>query len=873
MADDNTTTDSSFGSLFGGGQLPSIFGGNTPLTYEELQRRRAIALALASRQKGFPKNKGEGMTYLGESIGNALQGIGLDMAEKRYLAQQAAISGKPIDAAPIPVAPNGKPAVLSAPQKTSQAPAAVEPAPTTTADAAVTPASMAAATEPQDAPGGGVPDLSQFATAGLTAGDFGTPAPPPAESPFPASVASRFSAVNDVLPPAQRPVPPVSVDPNMRAQLSGGNNAIDPSTMAQPQLAAFARPSGSPVPAPGTPMPPPRPPMPRDLANATPEEGGFNAIDAGADLMTARKRSIGGIESGGAKDPYSLVTNTGRGDYVYGKYQVAGKEIPALTEKYLGKAMTPNQFKNNPEAQDAVFTGEFGTRLVGKYGEEGAARAWYAGERGMQNPNATDRFGRLTVRDYGRQYLAGLDPNAAPDGSGGGGGGSGGGVPAVAQGSPAGPGPGRDGIALAMLAQQAQQPQQASPEENAPDARLLEIAAGNTRRPGSPFRATASLDAGRAGVVSDAPQPGLSPMGSLDPTASINARRDAITGASMGQPPATVPGVPQPDPTQSGPTAPATSGVDLTGGSSNPPTVVDMAPAPPMGATAQAGVPLGGYPSVPQARAPQVPPGQLAPPPTSTIEPRPPAPQVGVEVAPRQLKEPVYPTMMPASPNELEAQKILSNPALAGTPALAARAKALADIGARQREQYNAELLDRYTRDKTAWDAQEAARREEATPKGQREAATGRLELQGKQYDADVKRWLGGQDVNTVYAGLDADKAEATKSNSLLRQAAIVREAINNGIITGLGADQKLNIAKLHAWMSKNPGAGDEASNTEMFKAAADAMLATGVETIRGGAGKVGLGNRVSPTELDIARGGVGADPTYQLSMIKKLIV
>jgi hypothetical protein len=53
-----------------------IFGGDSGLTYEQLKQRRAIAAALASRQQGFPKTKGEGMTYLGEAIGDALSDLG-----------------------------------------------------------------------------------------------------------------------------------------------------------------------------------------------------------------------------------------------------------------------------------------------------------------------------------------------------------------------------------------------------------------------------------------------------------------------------------------------------------------------------------------------------------------------------------------------------------------------------------------------------------------------------------------------------------------------------------------------------------------------------------------------------------------------------
>ena len=64
--------------------------------------------------------------------------------------------------------------------------------------------------------------------------------------------------------------------------------------------------------------------------------------------------------------------------------------------------MTPQEFLQNPEAQDAVFDHRFGS-YVQKYGPEGAARAWFAGEGGMKNPNARDVLG-TSVEDYGRKF-------------------------------------------------------------------------------------------------------------------------------------------------------------------------------------------------------------------------------------------------------------------------------------------------------------------------------------------------------------------------------------------------------------------------------------------------------------------------------------
>ena len=74
-----------------------------------------------------------------------------------------------------------------------------------------------------------------------------------------------------------------------------------------------------------------------------------------------------------------------------------------VSDKYYGEKLTPSDFLKNQDAQEAVFKGEFG-RLVEKYGPEGAARAWYAGEKGMDNLSATDINKKTTVGDYGAKF-------------------------------------------------------------------------------------------------------------------------------------------------------------------------------------------------------------------------------------------------------------------------------------------------------------------------------------------------------------------------------------------------------------------------------------------------------------------------------------
>jgi hypothetical protein len=110
--------------------------------------------------------------------------------------------------------------------------------------------------------------------------------------------------------------------------------------------------------------------------------------------------AIASIESGGKYDLLGPVTKTG--DRAYGKYQVMGANVPVWTKAYAGREMTPQEFLASREAQDAVFKGQFG-QYAQKYGPEGAAKAWFAGEKGMNNPNARDQLG-TTVQSYADRF-------------------------------------------------------------------------------------------------------------------------------------------------------------------------------------------------------------------------------------------------------------------------------------------------------------------------------------------------------------------------------------------------------------------------------------------------------------------------------------
>lgn len=192
-------------------------------------------------------------------------------------------------------------------------------------------------------------------------------------------------------PPAVAPAAPEGGFQKLAALLQGTPSAA-------PAAAPIA-PGGDQAsyPPPAAPGPPPTTFRPGITAPAPPVTAG------GPDYGKA----IAGIESGGAYDKLGPQTKTG--DRAFGKYQVMGNNIPEWTTQVLGKPMTPEQFLANPDAQEAVFKAKFGD-YVQKYGPEGAAKAWFAGEKGMNNPGAKDVLG-TTVASYGQKFTNALGPS------------------------------------------------------------------------------------------------------------------------------------------------------------------------------------------------------------------------------------------------------------------------------------------------------------------------------------------------------------------------------------------------------------------------------------------------------------------------------
>jgi hypothetical protein len=132
-------------------------------------------------------------------------------------------------------------------------------------------------------------------------------------------------------------------------------------------------------------------------------------------VFNTLRDNIAQFESGG--DYHILGPVLRNGDQAIGKYQVMASNVPNWTQKWLGQSMTPAQFRADPQAQEAVFKGEFGSYLQNSSPAD-AASMWFTGKPLAQGANLHDVLGTS-----GAKYAAiatkglGVDPTMPPPGA------------------------------------------------------------------------------------------------------------------------------------------------------------------------------------------------------------------------------------------------------------------------------------------------------------------------------------------------------------------------------------------------------------------------------------------------------------------------
>ncbi len=215
---------------------------------------------------------------------------------------------------------------------------------------------------------------------------------------------AALSPVNPVAAAYGQQNPYASVEPlpanqNVPGPTAGVGNAVSYGTPPQGNFAPVAAPQAAPDAGVAAPL---------QVAPTSPQAppAGVGTASQPAP-MDVYQRTIKNMETGSEKNPYAAMVpsvdpKTGATRYAVGAYGIMDSNVPAWTKDALGRAMTPQEFAADPSAQDAVFRAKFG-QYAEKYGPEGAARAWLAGEGGMNNPNVKDTFGTDPI-SYGRQF-------------------------------------------------------------------------------------------------------------------------------------------------------------------------------------------------------------------------------------------------------------------------------------------------------------------------------------------------------------------------------------------------------------------------------------------------------------------------------------
>lgn len=243
---------------------------------------------------------------------------------------------------------------------------------------------------------GGVPDDDSVTFSDRFAGL--APQAAPSWSAALSPMSATAAAYGQENPYASAPVP-LPANQNVPGPTAGVGNAVSYGTPPQGNFSPVATPQTAPDAGVAAPL------QVAPTAAASPPAGVSAASQP--EPMDVYQNTIKKMETGDQKNPYSAMVpsvdpKTGATRYAIGAYGIMDSNVPTWTKEALGKPMTPQEFAADPSAQDAVFRAKFGN-YVQKYGPEGAARAWLAGEGGMNNPNAKDTFGTDPL-SYGRKF-------------------------------------------------------------------------------------------------------------------------------------------------------------------------------------------------------------------------------------------------------------------------------------------------------------------------------------------------------------------------------------------------------------------------------------------------------------------------------------
>ena len=129
--------------------------------------------------------------------------------------------------------------------------------------------------------------------------------------------------------------------------------------------------------------------------------------------MAPYRDAIASIESAGSGDYEAVGPTHSRLGRALGRYQIMEANIGPWSQAALGREVTPDEFMQNPDIQDAIFNHRFG-QYVDRHGPEAAAQAWFAGEGGIGQVGRRDSLG-TSVGAYTQKFnnaMGGAQPQA-----------------------------------------------------------------------------------------------------------------------------------------------------------------------------------------------------------------------------------------------------------------------------------------------------------------------------------------------------------------------------------------------------------------------------------------------------------------------------
>ena len=308
---------------------------------------------------------------------------------------------------------------------------------------------------------------------------------------------------------------------------------------------------------------------------------------------------------------------------------------------------------------------------------------------------------------------------------------------------------------------------------------------------------------------------------SLDQGAGVNPMRNSITQALM-----TAQGVPQPNPTI-GAATPPTTPVDTGIRAAPPVQLAQNGPAP-------------GIPQINRVTPPVTMPG--------------PGPV------------PDQPASEPMNQAEIQGLRLKQMGIQRQDPAMTAQGDLLIQKGKEARDKQDAD-------NKAAWEAKIITERQrrDAQEAAERGAPLVQQQLDKAKAEADVARAGAIITKNTglppqvVMEDFKARQPAADRDVSLLRNARLAKQMIETGVVSGVGANLRVDLARARALWGNIPES-ELASRSERALAATKAMVGYGLNQYQPG------DTRVTNSDTIVSGQIVGGDASQQLQTRKELV-